>query len=138
MKGLKIATLAFLLGLVGCASPTVHQMQSGERTAGAEGQMTVTVDDNGNQVIDLAVAHLPRPSQLSEEMATFTVWMRPADANNYYNVGRLKLNEDRTGMLMFTTPFSSYDLMVTAETSPHEMSPSNQVVLRHSSGGGSD
>lgn len=125
-----LAALGLLIGLSGCASPTVLQMQSGERTAGAEGEATVTSDDNGNQVVDLVVAHLPRPSQLAEEMAIYSVWIRPGDAGMHYNVGRLRLSEDRTGALNFVTPFSSYDLLITAEASPTEMSPSDQVVLR--------
>ncbi len=125
-----LAAFSLVVSLSGCASPSVYQLQSGERSAGAEGEMTVTTDGNGNQVIDLQVAHLPRPSQLSEQMAIYTVWIRPADGGQYYNVGRLRLADDRTGSLNFVTPFSAYDLLVTAEAKPTEMSPSDQVVLR--------
>ena len=136
MNGKRIALVVSLVafglvfGLTGCASPSVYQMQSGDRTAGAEGEMTVTTDDNGNQVVALTVAHLPRPSQLDEQMAIYTVWISPADSGQYYNVGRLRLADDRTGSLTFTTPLSAYDMLVTAEAQPTEMTPSDQVVLR--------
>lgn len=140
MNGRKITGLVFVfilagaVALLGCSSPSVYQMQSGERTAGADGQMSITNDDNGNQLVELTVAHLPHPSQLSEEMSTYVVWVQPDDSSQRYNVGRLRLNDDRTGMLLFTTPFDRFDMMVTAEADPAEMSPSDQVVLRRAMG----
>lgn len=141
MKGRNFSTIAFLLVaglaflLTACSGPAIYHMQSGERTAGAEGELSVINDSNGNQVVDLTVAHLPRPSQLSEQMAIYTVWIQPAESGQYYNVGRLRLSDDRTGNLVFTTPFSAYEMMVTAESKPTEMSPSDQVVLRYTMGG---
>ena len=141
MKRRRLVTVAFLVGLiaafglVGCASPALYQMESGERTAGAEGQLSITSDQNGNQLVELNVAHLPQPSRLSEGMAIYTVWIRPEESGQYYNMGRLRLNDDRTGVLSFTTPFSAYDMLITAEARPDQMSPSDEVVLRRSMGG---
>ena len=140
MNGRRIAGLFFVLmltgglALMGCSSPSVYQMQSGDRTAGADGELSITKDDNGNQLVAMSVAHLPHPSQLSEEMSTYVVWIQPDGASQRYNVGRLRLNDDRTGYLNFTTPFDRFDMMVTAEADPNEMTPSDQVVLRRAMG----
>lgn len=129
-----VAILTGAVALLGCSGPSVYQMQSGERTAGADGELNITQDDNGNQLVQMSVAHLPHPAQLSEEMSTYVVWIQPDETSQRYNVGRLRLNDDRTGMLNFTTPFDRFDLMVTAEADPAEMSPSDQVVLRRAMG----
>ena len=123
-----------VLVLMGCSSPAVYQMQSGERTAGADGEMIVTMDDNGNQIVEMTVAHLPQPSQLEEQMSTYVVWLQPEGVSQRYNMGRITLNDDRTGALTFTTPFRQFDLMVTAEAEASETSPSDQVVLRQGVG----
>lgn len=140
MQTPKITTLLFSIFIgvammsMGCASPTVYQMQSGERTAGAEGELTITSDDNGNQLVALTVAHLPQPSRLDQQLATYVVWLSPKDSGQRYNVGRIQLGDDRTGTLQFTTAFDAYDLMITGEAKPTEMSPSDHVVLRHAVG----
>lgn len=122
------------LALVGCSSASVYQMDSGERTAGAEGELNVDRDKNGNHVVNLKVAHLPMPSRLEDGMATYVVWVAPAEGQTPYNVGQIRLRDDRSGELNFTTPFRSFNMMVTAEVDGQVMSPSNQVVLRRSVG----
>ncbi len=116
--------------VTGCASPRIYQMDSGERTAGAEGELTITTDDNGNQLLNLTVAHLPLPSRLEESMATYVVWVQPEDSSTSYNMGQIRLSDARTGELNFTSPFPAFSLMVTAEVEPTVYAPSNQVVLR--------
>ncbi len=127
--------LVFGLALTGCSSAAVYQMDSGERTAGAEGEASVVQDQNGNQVVTLKVAHLPQPSRLDQAMGTYIVWVQPADAPTAYNMGQIRLANDRTGEITFTTPFRSFQMTVTAEVDGTAMSPSNQVVLRRGIGG---
>lgn len=133
-----LTTLFLCLGLgfsSGCSSTAVYQMDSGERTAGAEGQVSVDRDRNGNQVVNLRVAHLPMPSRLEEGMSTYVVWVFPNDSRTAYNVGQMRLRDDRTAEINFTTPFRTFNMVVTAEVDSQVMSPSNQVVLRRAVGG---
>ena len=129
------AILVVGMALVGCSSTSVYQMDSGERTAGADGQLNVDQDRNGNQVVNLKVAHLPMPSRLEDGMATYVVWVYPSETQTPYNVGQIRLRDDRSGELNFTTPFRSFNMVVTAEVDGQVMAPSNQVVLRRSVGG---
>ncbi len=119
------------IGLVGCASSTVHQLESGERTAGAAGEIEITKDANGNQLVTVDVGHLPHPSDLAEDKSVYTVWLQPADSNQRYNMGQIRIDDDRAGNLAFTTPFDRFILKVTAEAQHNEERPSDHVVLRH-------
>lgn len=129
------ALLVVGLALVGCSSTTVYQMDAGERTAGADGQLNVDRDRNGNHLVNLKVAHLPMPSRLADGMATYVVWVYPTDSQTPYNMGQIRLRDDRSGELNFTTPFRTFNMVVTAEVDGQVMSPSNQVVLRREVGG---
>ena len=126
-----VTTLAVVAG---CASPTVHQMQSGDRTVGADGEISVTSDSNGNDIVDVQVSHLPHPSRLDEQMSTYSVWLRPDGSNQRYNVGQIRLDDNQSGAVQFTTPFSSYSLKVTGEVDQRQETPSDQIVLRYDVG----
>lgn len=135
-KGLILGVLVSSLAISGCSRAAVYQMDSGERTAGADGQLEITRDNNGNRVLSLSVAHLPMPSRLDEGASTYVVWISPADSNYQYNMGQLRLTKDRTGSLTFTTPFDSFEMVVTAEIQGNVLAPSKQVVLRRGIAGG--
>lgn len=122
-----------MLLMTGCSSPTIYQMDAGERSAGSEGMVTVEQDDNGNFSGVLEIAHAPMPSQLDEQTSVYVLWLQPEDANERYNMGKIRLDEgDRTGELLFTTPFNAFDLWVTAEAHGMETAPSDEVILRYS------
>ncbi len=128
----KLASLGAIVALiaVGCSSTSEYQMESGERTVGAQGDVLVTVDDNENRMVELAVSHLPLPQDLHQQKSTYTVWVLPdSDEVGPQNAGRLVLDEDRHGFIKFTTPFRSFDLVVTAEPSELEAKPSDERVL---------
>ncbi len=135
MTKAKVTVLMMAVGmlvLTGCSSATVYQMASGERSAGAEGTVTLEQDDNGNFLGVLEIAHAPLPSQLDDQSSVYVLWMQPEDANERYNMGKIRLDPgDRTGELIFTTPFSGFDLWVTAEPHGSETAPSDEVVLRY-------
>ncbi len=120
-----------MLVLAGCSSATQYTMQAGDRSAGAEGTITLEEDDNENYQVTLEMAHAPRPSQLDESMSVYSVWLMPHDTNEVYNMGRIRLDDDRSGLLKFTSPFPGFDLKVTAEPDGLQVAPSDEVVLRY-------
>lgn len=141
MKARSIGTLlmALLLGFgmtqsMGCSRALEYQMDSGPRTTGAEGNLVVEKDGNGNHSVSLKVAHLPMPSQLDSRMSTYVVWIYPNEERTPYNMGRLRLSEDRTGEISFITPFGTFDMIVTAEVDRQVLAPSNEIVLRRTIG----
>ena len=120
-----------MLVLTGCSSPTIYQMEAGEKTVGSEGTVTVEQDDNGNLSGMLEISHAPMPSSF-ERKSVYVLWLQPEDANERYNMGKIRLDEDdRTGELLFTTPFDSFDLWVTAEPQGKETAPGDDVVLQY-------
>lgn len=135
-KGFILCALVTALAVSGCSRAAVYEMDSGERTAGADGKVEVTRDGNGNRVVSLNVAHLPMPSRLDEGASTYVVWISPEESNYQYNMGQLRLTKDRTGTITFTTPFNTFEMVVTAEIQGNVLAPSKQVVLRRGIAGG--
>lgn len=135
MNGRNIASMLVLLiltaglALTGCSSPSVYQLEAGDRSASTEGEMIVSFDDNDNRFIEMNIAHLPPPSRLDEQMSTFVVWLQPKDSTVSYNMGQLQFEDDRTGKVKFTTPFDSFEVRVTAEAQPNVLAPSDHEVL---------
>ena len=126
-----VALAVSMMVLAGCSSATQYTMQAGDRSAGAEGTITLEEDDNENYQVTLEMAHAPRPDQLDESKSVYTVWLMPHDTNEVYNMGRIRLDDDRAGTLKFTSPFPGFDLKVSAEEDGLQVAPSDQVVLRY-------
>lgn len=135
MNGRRITSLcvaaltAIAIALAGCSGPMEYHMEPGERTASSEGELLVEHDDNDNHFIEMNVAHLPPPTRLQEGMTTFVLWLKPAESTVSYNMGQLRVGDDRAGYIEFTTPFDAYELQVTAEAGPSVLQPSEQQVL---------
>lgn len=131
-----VLLMASAMALTGCSRATIYQMDSGERTAGAEGEASVVKDNNGNNIVTLKVAHLPQPSRLEQGMGVYVVWVNPGEGRTAFNMGQIRLSDARTGEITFTTPpYSNFSIVVTAEVDGMATSPSNQVVLRRGVGG---
>jgi hypothetical protein len=130
MKG-QVLALSIALSLMvttGCA--TKYALQPADRTPAATGQIKANTDANGNRELEISVKHLPPASSLDQTFRTFVVWVRPGADATFRNVGQLRLDDDRRGELSTTTPYKSFDVMVTAEASGTSLSPSEAVILR--------
>jgi hypothetical protein len=84
----------------------------------------------GTQQIQLDARHLSPPDRLGEGLAHYAAWVIPGGSPPIL-AGVLRYDAGaRTGRLRATTPYESFDLIVTAEPSPICPSPTGPVVLQ--------
>jgi hypothetical protein len=121
----------FALTLVGCG-PSTYQLQPTDLTPSATGKVEVEdADDNENYKVDLEVKHMAPPKNLGPSLSTYVVWLDTAESAQTIKVGQLKVNEDsREADIEFTTPYSDFEVLVTAEPNKTVGAPGNKVVLR--------
>lgn len=121
--------LAFALS--GCASN--YQLKPTEVNPSASGELKVKEEDNDNYKVDLEVEHMAPPRNIGPSMRTYIVWLNPKESNEYIKAGQLKISDrSRDGELEFTTPYSNFEVVVTAEPAKDVVRPSDKVVLRQS------
>lgn len=123
-----VASALLLIG--GCATGSEHELSPSKQMPGASGMVTVEQDDNGNQLLNIEVSHMPPPRELDGDLSTFVAWVKPDGSERATNVGALNIGEDRTAELQTTTPHPSFALVITAETTTRASEPSNYVVLK--------
>jgi len=99
---------------------------------GATGFVNSDVDDNGNLALEVELEHLPPPADLDPTLTTYVVWIRPTSGGGFQNVGQLMIDSNRRGELSTTTPYSTVEVIVTAEASSTPMEPSRFTVLQGS------
>jgi predicted small secreted protein len=133
------ALLVAALSLSGCATMGNRgnevSLRPNQRTPAAEGSIALSNDKNGNTVAEVKMKHLPPPPLLSPELATYVVWARAAGQDQYQNVGQVRLDADREANTFVRVPYSSFDLLITAEPVPSAREPSEYRVLEGSVGG---
>jgi hypothetical protein len=131
-----VASLSGAVAFAGC-STTDSMMGRGKATwtlnnsaqvPAAQGKVEIKPGKNGNHDVKVEVEHLATPAQAYQGNTTYVVWLKPAGAPAR-NVGILKLNDKSKGKFETTTPYTSFEVMVTAEAQPDATHPSDNMVL---------
>jgi len=127
---------AVLVGLVmgGCA--TTREMMGGgnngqtytlnasPKVPAATGKVSVSTEKNGNHTVDINVERLAEPQKVFEGASTYVVWLiAPGSAPT--NIGVLPLDSDLKGSLETKTPFKTFRVEVTAETTASATQPTD-------------
>lgn len=99
---------------------------------GAEGQVKIKKDNNGNHAIDVQIKHLADPQQLPIPQNTYVVWMESSEGVK--NLGQLKsssglISSTRKGELETVSPFRPTRIFLTAEGDANVQFPGNQVIM---------
>ncbi len=100
-----------------------------ERMPAAEGSVMVAKADNDNTALEVRVRHLASPEKIAPEATTYVVWARASGADVVQNLGALKVDKDLQGTLKTVTPLRTFDVFITAESSPTVQSPSSDGLL---------
>jgi len=111
-------------------TPAAANTQRSLVAPGATGYVNSDVDDNGNLMLEVELQHLPPPGDLDPTLTTYVVWIRPTSGAGFQNLGQLVLDSNRRGSLTTSTPYSSVEVVVTAEASPTPAEPSRFTVLQ--------
>lgn len=127
---------AVLIGLVlgGCA--TTREMLGGgnngqtytlnttPKVPAAAGQVSVSTEKDGNHTVDIKVEHMAEPQKVFEGTNTYVVWLI-APGSPPTNIGVLPVDKDLKGSLETKTPFKTFRVEVTAESSPSATQPTD-------------
>ncbi len=124
-----------LLGVVfgvacSTASTPIYRLIPDPSAPAAIGEVTVRDKAGANNEVTIKVDHLPLPSDLDPALNTYVVWARPPGDREIIPVAEIEIGEDREGKAKLTTPFETFDLLVTAEASATPEEPSEHVVLK--------
>jgi hypothetical protein len=128
LAGALASTLAFGCSTMG-KSEQVWSMNATQKIPAANGQVQIgKTDKDGNHDVKVAVEHLAPPADVYNGTTQYVVWLKP-DRGKPQNVGVLKLDDKFNGKLETSTPFTTFQVMVTAESAPDAVSPSDRSVL---------
>ncbi len=129
-KALSFVT-AVVVSLVGAAAyADTFNLHHGQRTPAAEGKVDFGKDSNGNYKASIDAKYLAKPQDLGGGMNTYAVWIEPGQGRAPQLVGTLTPDKNREAKLDIMTPFPSFNMMITAESSSTPAQPSNDVILR--------
>ena len=123
----KLATIAILVMISGCAAPA--QMTAGPQVLGAEGEVKAAAGANGNTQVKIVIRHLADPEKIKPGATVYVAWIQPKDGGLPQNAGQIQLTNNQEGQLDTITPFRSFRVTVTAEQTATATSPSSNSVL---------
>ena len=117
--------------VVGCAGTREYVVPGQTPAAGADAEITVErQDETENWTVEVTVEHLLPPGRFADSLTVYAVWLRAADGQPE-RVGVLDYDgDDREGELTVTTSLPSFELLITGESAPTAVTPSEHVVLR--------
>jgi FlaG/FlaF family flagellin (archaellin) len=133
LVGALASTMAFG---VGCArtnemlgrNQQTWTMETAGKMPAAQGKVQVATDEKGNRDVRVEVKHIAPPDQVFDGTSTYVVWLKPAEGTAQ-NIGVLSPDKDLNASLSTTTPFTSFKVMVTAESTPTPTHPSGNEVM---------
>jgi len=141
MKGLKqlglagalASTLAFGSGcsttneMLGRNQQTWTMRAAGQAQA-AQGKVQVATDDKGNRDLKVEVTHIAPADAVYTGTKNYVVWLKP-DNGPPQNIGVLSPDKGMSATLETKTSFTSFIVLVTAETTAQPVKPSDNEVM---------
>jgi hypothetical protein len=126
----KALALALLLGAAGCKETTFAMAPNAELPF-VKGEVSASVEENGNGSFTVSVEHLGDPGKLNPLAKTYVVWIVPRTGElPSQNVGALKVDSEYSGSYTFTSSFKEFDITITPEERADVSKPSGRDVLK--------
>ena len=129
--GAILTTATLLLLLPGAMLAKKYPLTSSSIVPAATGELSTDTDNNGNVRIKIKVKHLADPKSLTPAKNSYVIWIEP-NAQAPQNCGTLRVNGKLEGQFQTTTPYTSFDVVITAEDDPSTKAPSGPEVLKAS------
>ena len=122
------------LGLAGCALFKGSGQQTTMRNVGdapaASGIIESSRTDEGNTMFAVKVENLAEAHRVVDGTRTYVVWLRPLDAEGpAQNIGVLRPDANLKGTISGITPYTNFEVFVTAEQFRTPDAPSDNRVL---------
>jgi hypothetical protein len=128
-----VVATALSFGGIACggAAGTRSVLRGTELAGGAVAQVTAQVEAaRGFTRIVLSASALVPPSRVAPEATAFVAWARKSAAAPWSRVGALAYDPDaRAGQADLTTPFTSFDLLITAEATAEGEAPEGKPLF---------
>lgn len=119
-----------MLAIWPMSSGKKYHMTADNSVPAASGVVDVQTDkSNGNMKLDIKVANLAQPSNLTPTENVYVVWIRPS-GENAHKQGTLGVDGDLKGELKVITTSKNFDVFITAEQSGSVTEPSGVEVLQ--------
>jgi len=141
MKGLKqlglAGALASTLAFGGGCSTTNEMlgrnqqtwtMRASSQAQAAQGKVQVATDSKGNRDLKVEVTHIAPADAVYTGTKEYVVWLKPENGHPQ-NIGVLSPDKGMSAKLETTTAFTSFVVLVTAETNMQPVKPSDNEVL---------
>jgi hypothetical protein len=123
------AISALLVSLVAAAWGDEIPLTASQSVLAAQGKVSFEHDRNKNTRFTVHTKHLARPDSLTPAKSEYVVWVQ-ARGKDPQNIGALKLNDNLEGSVSGTTPYQTFDVIVTAEDSANADRPSGPEIFR--------
>ena len=106
-----------------------YPMTAASMVPGAQAEVEISKDKNGNTRLKMTVQHLANLENLTPRASAYVVWLRErgGDAENQ---GQLKMDKKLKATFETVTPFKSFEVFVTAEQDARGKGPDGPEVLK--------
>ncbi|MES1206077.1 MAG: hypothetical protein ABUS79_09090 [Pseudomonadota bacterium] len=102
-------------------------MKSEEASPAVQAQVQIATGEKGNRDLKLEAKHLAPAEAVFSGTRTYVVWLKP-DEGRPVNIGVLSPDKNDNAKLQTTTPYTSFEIMVTAEDTAQPTVPSHHEV----------
>jgi hypothetical protein len=103
-------------------------MRSAAEAQAAQGKVQIATDDKGNRDLKVEVKHIAPADTVFSGTTNYVVWLKPSNGRPQ-NIGVLSPDKSLNAKLETTTAFTSFVVLVTAETTAQPTRPSNNEVM---------
>lgn len=107
---------------------TLHSQADAVAGPAANGKVQVTTGGKGNRDVKVEAKNLMPADTAFPGTSTYVVWLKPEDGHAL-NIGVLTPDKKLNAELDTKTPFTTFTIMVTAETNAQPLQPSPNHVL---------
>jgi len=136
-KGIWMAmAVAGVLAFAGCSHFESNKVQtwtmsSSPNVPAADGKVQVRPGKgpDNNQAIEVTVDHMAPVDKAFPGMTQYVVWVIPQGGQPPQNLGNLNVGENLKGELKGSTPYKTFDILITAEAQEHPAEPSGNRVM---------
>lgn len=129
-KTLALGSVLLATFIAAAAQAETFPLQHGHRTPAATGTIEFNKGEQGNNKVSIEAKYLAIPKDLGQNYSTYVVWLDPGQGRNPTPIGTLRPDKNRNAKLEVATPFKSFRVLVTAESSSTPSGPSDLVILQ--------
>lgn len=128
MQASVITVVTFcLLASAGCATHKVR-FEGSPLLPAADAKVEIRTDQNQNTLVELKLRYVAPAEKLWPPKNVYVVWAQ-SEEGEIFQLGQLRVNEEREGHLNATTALDRLRLLITAEEEPRPEKPSLPYVL---------